>query len=266
MVDYVPRLKQLKDRLRPTMAQVAAKQPTSPKQPEPAPFAMQGMMKVLENMATTFDRTCTTLKAELTNKMDNSRLAIEASQNANHNALVEAIKENTKAIKDQTAKMLVLETKVDANSKNIDRILSIPHITSSLCVQAQQPAFSKPQMKPPPHPPQPAPGEKGGAAPLVRSRLSQSLNRDNRRSSLSPSPSRGTNMDDQMVTDPHKGEKRPRSPPAGTGTATGGSDATKPEPKAKKAIDRIYYDRHKEDSTSEGSQRSTKHKYTHVQV
>ena len=186
--------------------------------------------------------------------MQETRNCLEQAQATQNASLLEAINENTKALQLHSASLKAIESKVDANTKNINVILSLPHIQSQL------------QMKPPPHPPQPAPGERGGAAHLARSRLSQSLNRDNRRSSPSPSPSRRGSVDDQMVTDPHKGEKRPRSPPAGTGTATGSSDATKPEPKAKKAIEMIYYDRHKAVTPSDGSQRATKHKYTHVQV
>ena len=256
LVNQIPKLRDSRDRLRPLYASVAAENqqinpPTQvappPKQDGPAPLSMQDMADAMKIFATEIT---TTLKTE----MQETRNCLEQAQATQNASLLEAINENTKALKLHSASLKAIESKVDANTKNINVILSLPHIQSQL------------QMKPPPHPPQPAPGEKGGAAPLVRSRLSQSLNRDNRRSSLSPSPSRGTNMDDQMVTDPHKGEKRPRSPPAGTGTASGNSDVSKPEPKAKKAIEMIYYDRHKDVNPSDGSQRATKHKYTHVQV
>ena len=122
--------------------------------------------------------------------------------------------------------MKALENKVDANAQSISRIMSIPQI------QAQM------KMKPPP-PPSPqlrrqAPaGEKGrAAAHSVRGRhQSRSLTRGDRRSSSS---SERPSEDHHMVIDPHKGEKRPRSPPpSGPGTADESSDVNKTEPRPK---------------------------------
>ena len=133
LVDDIPRLRELRDRRRPTYAAVATTNRPNhlknnnnppPKQADPAASAMQDMVNAFRDVV-----------SEMKQEMKNFHLKQEElskQQAAQHASLMQAIRENTDSIQDQTANLKALESKVDDNAKSINHIISLPIIQSHL--------------------------------------------------------------------------------------------------------------------------------------